>query len=122
LHANAAGKRILEHFMALAFLMLVQAAAPGQPPPPAEAAPEWRMRITPERSCASADPDEIVVCGRRDDDRYRIRELPSEFEAPPLRAETQLFDGVSGGMHVESTQLPNGMSSKRLMVSVKTRF
>lgn len=108
--------------MALAFLMLVQSAVPGQPPAPAEAAPDWQMRITPERNCASADPGEIVVCGRRDDDRYRLRPLPSEFEAPPLRAETQLFDGVSGGMQLESTQLPNGMTSKRLMVTVKTRF
>jgi hypothetical protein len=108
--------------MPLSLLMLVQAAASGQPPPPSETPPELRLRITPERSCASADPDEIVVCGRRDDDRYRLRPLPPEFEAEPLRAETQLMDGVIGGMHVESTQLPNGMTSKRLMVSVKTRF
>lgn len=108
--------------MPLALLMLVQAAAPGQPPPPSEAAPDLQMRITPERSCVSADPQEIVVCGRRDDDLYRLRPLPPEFEIPPLRVETRLFDGVTGSMHLESTQLPNGMTSKRLMVSVKTRF
>jgi hypothetical protein len=108
--------------MSIALLMLVQAAAPGQPLPPAEAAPDWQMRIIPERSCTSTDPEEIVVCGRRDEDRYRLRPLPPEFEVPPLRAETQLFEGVTGGMHLESTQLPNGMTSKRIMVSVKTRF
>jgi hypothetical protein len=108
--------------MPIALLMLVQAAAPGQPGPPSEAAPRWQMRITPERRCASADPEEIVVCGRRDDDRYRLRPLPPGFEVPPIRAETQLFDGVTGDMHFESTQLPNGMISKRIMVSVKTRF
>jgi hypothetical protein len=102
--------------------MLVQAAVPGQPSAPSEAAPDWQMRITPERSCASADREEIVVCGRRNDDRYRLRPLPRGFEVAPLRAETQLIDGVTGGMHLESSQLPNGMISKRIMVSVKTRF
>ena len=65
---------------------------------------------------------EIVVCGRRDAHRYREA-------APPKGVETggsSVIGTYVGGARVEplleQVQMPNGMISKRVMVTVKVAF
>lgn len=65
----------------------------------------------------------ITVCGRRDPDRYRHKELDGEkFEQSPLLAETGLFGNVRGDVHVEQQAMPDGTTSQRVMIRLKTPF
>jgi hypothetical protein len=114
--------------MSLALLFALQAAA--QPDP---ALRDFDLRDvgapkgfeTPARpdGCGADAADEIVVCGSRNrDEAYRLRPLPPLFGGKPPSAETGLFGDVSARMHVESAQFPNGMISKRLMVTFTAPF
>ena len=44
------------------------------------------------------------------------------FEPKPLKAETGLGNGLTGNIHVEDVEFPNGQHSKRLMIGVKAPF
>jgi len=111
--------------MPAVLLFLVQAAAGPGDGRPAIADPERQasFRITSPSECPAEDRGEIVVCGSRgQNERYRARPMPPGYERGPLRAEIGLGEGTVGGIHVESVELPNGVTSKRLMLSIKTRF
>jgi len=34
------------------------------------------LLATPKRDCAASDSDEVVVCGRRNEEQFRLRPLP----------------------------------------------
>lgn len=117
--------------MAFALILLLQAAMPMQLLAPAsdlnlksdDSDQSLQFRVLPKQNCIPKDAEEIVVCGsRRDNDRYRIPQLSSEFESKAMKAESELMNGVTGGIQVDSVTFPNGTISKRIMVTVKTKF
>jgi hypothetical protein len=88
--------------------MLTQ-AAPGQEMPA-------------RRLCGSDGSEEIVVCGSREQrSRFRLPEISSVYERPPLRAETELAPGVQSSIDLQSVELPGGLKSNRVMLTVSTK-
>lgn len=117
--------------MSLALLLALQAAAPPAPDPAIRnfdlrdvGAPKgFESPVRRDAGCAADAADEIVVCGSRNrNEAYRLRPLAPVYGKKPLIAETGLFGNLSARMHVESVELPNGMISKRLMVTVTAPF
>ena len=92
------------------FAMLLQVAGAAEIPP------DFDLRAVRP----SADPNAIVVTGRRPSQRI---EPTAESAEPPLgRAEIGLFGQVKGNLHVESQTFGNGTVSQRLMVGIKLPF
>jgi hypothetical protein len=115
--------------MDLAYLLVLQAAASAQSPQiPRGATPRpairFDLRNLPQPSgCAGAGPDEILVCGRRDDSVYRIGEpLPDEDRLALPEAETRLFGNVSGRVYLEQVELQQGLQSRRVMFGIRLPF
>jgi len=120
--------------MSLAFMLLVQAAAAAAPPPLPPTAGLLRIdfdlgRYRPAESgsgsCtgAGADPEEVVVCGRRrQDGGYPFAEWARLFAPRPLVAEIGIIGNVRGDMHVESVVLDRGAVSNRVMLRLKLPF
>jgi hypothetical protein len=74
-------------------------------------------------SCASRDPKEIVVCGSREHDSpYRLPKLSQKYERGAFRAETELAPGLHASAHVNSVQLPGGVKSNRMLLSIGLGF
>jgi hypothetical protein len=94
----------------LRFAMLLQVAGAGEIPP------DFDLRtVSP-----SADPNAIVVTGRRPSQRI---ERTTDSTEPPLgRAEIGLFGQVKGNVRVESQAFGNGTASQRVMVGIKLPF
>ena len=119
--------------MTLILLMSLQAAASSAPPPPRRIGigdfDLARTRPAASRAdlhslfaCDNSSNAEIVVCARRAGPAYPIEEMARMFEAKPLKAETGLGHGVTGNVHVEDFEFPNGQHSHRVMVGVKLPF
>jgi hypothetical protein len=73
------------------------------------------------RRCESRDASEIVVCGSRKDS-HRYRALPGGPEPQLPRAEVRLPGGASAAAQLSGATLPNGMVSKRVMITIKKPF
>jgi hypothetical protein len=101
--------------LALLLLGTVQAAAaPVLPPEPATDALLDIERLVSGR-CAGSREQEIVVCGRRDEDRrYRLppqeRFDPKGPVASVSRERNRLLEGERGGLGSCSVVGPNGMT------------
>lgn len=92
----------------LTTLFLLQSAVPPEAPLPP---------IVPR--CATANPDEIIVCGTRDNRKYRLDPLP-EPKSGLGKAETD----VAGGkveMVAEQGEV-GGIPTNRAMVRLKIKF
>jgi hypothetical protein len=104
-------------------MLLFQAMQPRSPVPldqPVIGIP--LPRIVPAGRCIGKDADEIVVCGSRGgDERYRLRPLPRGYDPKGINAETGLVDGVAGSIHADAVELAPGMTSKRILVTIKTK-
>ncbi len=71
--------------------------------------------------CRPGSGDEIVVCGRPDE--QRIREQPAPVEAPAIpRAEWHLSEKIKLSLDAESADLGSGATSSRAMVRLKIKF
>lgn len=75
---------------------------------------------------AAAKPDEIVVCAP-DPDAERLGDASGfgGYAMPEGQGPSQLtwtLGGVDMDVHVESLTMPNGMTSKRVMVGAKIAF
>jgi hypothetical protein len=114
--------------MGLVYLLVLQAAAPPPPHIPGGEIPvaaiQFDLRNLPQPSgCAGVAPDEILVCGRRDDSVHRIGEMLPEGAPRWLpTAETRLFGNVSGRAYVEQVEIEQGRPSRRAMVGVRLPF
>lgn len=99
-------------------LVLAQVVAgPVLPAPRAPASPA-------EGTCPPAvTADEVVVCGRPDQEAFRLRPLPPRYTDPTLpKAETGLFGGAAkAAVEVENAGI-GGVPSNRLMFRLKTPF
>lgn len=103
--------------MSLTILLIAQASATLGTP---EA---FDLRAVPRSPCA-AGGEEIVVCGRKeDDDTYRLRPLPpGDYEPKPLRAQIGIGGGGTLGVGTEQAGFPGGTVSNRVMLKLKMKF
>jgi hypothetical protein len=77
------------------------------------------LLATPAPSCAASSADDVVVCGRRDKDRYRI---PPEYRTTDTReglgrAETRIGNARVGAV-TEQVNV-GGFPSNRIMLRIK---
>ena len=113
--------------MALALWIAFQAAGAAPTEPPIEPVPiDFDLaEVQPSEAarCASGDGSEIVVCGRRRlRNEYPLAEMERLFRVQPLRTETSLGDGATGGVYVDRVDMPQGNVSNRATVRVKLKF
>ncbi|MDP9414525.1 MAG: hypothetical protein M3Q08_10640 [Pseudomonadota bacterium] len=85
---------------------------------------EAQLSPVRQQQCAPGNPNEIVVCGsRQESERYRLRPLPDgEFEEDRLVAEADLGGGFTGKMHMDQVEISPGLVSKRVLFSIKKPF
>lgn len=86
------------------------------------AAPSDSIDLTVSQQCKSKDSanDEIIVCGRRGESPYRLKELPRS--GPPIpKAGLKLADGVQATAEAEGADV-GGYPSKRAMVRLNIKF
>jgi hypothetical protein len=104
----------------IALILALQAAttaANGTAGPP----PRIDLLQTPP-PCNDSGQGEVVVCGRRDLDRYRLRALPPAADTAPLVAETGLVGDLKGSATVDRRDMPGGTVSNRVMLNLKLPF
>ena len=99
--------------MLVALLLGLQSAA-GPPASDAE-----RLRTTHDCESGGGEPGDIVVCGRPDDDQYRLKPLPERYREDSVipRAE---FDAAGGKIAAEAERKDvGGFPSNRIMLRWK---
>lgn len=77
-----------------------------------------------QESCRSAG-DEIVVCGRRDYERYRLRSLappPGMVLTRPSPFAWDLGGGALADVDLDQVQRPDGYIDQRIMLRVRLPF
>lgn len=78
--------------------------------------------LTIPQPCQQAKTgEEVVVCGKRGDSPYRLRELPPAKDQALPDAQVKIADGVSAGAETENADV-GGFPSNRLMVRFKMKF
>jgi hypothetical protein len=107
--------------MITSILMLLQSSAPVA----AQAARVDPPTPTGSESCRSRSDDdgEIIVCGRTDNGRYRLKPLTTQYDklkGPGLGFD--LGNGAQGNVYAATTQSPDGKPDKRIMVTVTMPF
>ena len=104
-------------------MSLLQAASPSiSPAPAAHPLPRIQLPLVGPAPC-NGNGDEVVVCGKRDPYRYRLKPLPDQAEASALpKAETTLFGNVKGSATIDQAQMPQGAISNRVMLHLKMPF
>lgn len=97
-------------------LMLVQTTA--EPPLRIDLKP-----LLPEPSCdRTTGEGEIVVCGDRNDGRYRLTALPERRFEESGRAQVRLSDKATLSAEGESAGLAGGVTVPRLMARLRIAF
>jgi hypothetical protein len=112
--------------MSLTLLLALQAAAPAPILAPIDFDLARLPRLDPGGfggpACNRADPNSIVVCGRRGRGTYPLDEMAARFEPRPIRAEIGLIGNLRGAAFLESVVLPGGQVSNRVMVGIRLPF
>ena len=101
--------------MFVGLLVALQVAGPPHPGP---------EKLWVARSCAKeADPsDDIVVCGRVDQEQFRLRPLRERTVRLGIpRAETKVLGDLRATAEVEQSDV-GGFPSNRLMLRLKLPF
>jgi hypothetical protein len=106
--------------MQIVALLMLQSGTAGMAGPVGDVV---RLKPVLPRRCEENGGD-IVVCGRRHDDQFRLPRLDSErFEPRAARkAEIGLGGNVKGAAEVESATLGSGLTSNRVMLRLKMPF
>jgi hypothetical protein len=111
--------------MITAMLMMLQASIPVAAPMPTDSAPVDPPTPTKSETCRSrSDEDgEIIVCGRTNNGRYRLKPLTTQYDKPKGPGlGFDLGDGARGNVYAMTTQSPDGKPDKRIMVTVTMPF
>lgn len=91
------------------------AAGPPDTAPNRRSAPSVRPEVCPDESGG-----DIVVCGARDQERFRLRSLPPGFERDPgLPRAGMMIGGVGVSAEAEAGQAAGGGAPPRAMVRLK---
>lgn len=108
--------------MTTLLMLLLQAAAPESPPAAATVAIPLRVR----RPCkVSPDPNEIVVCGKRHDDQFRLKPIPLPAGMKrPIDGPGVDFDmgDVHGNLYADQVGRPDGLPDRRIMIRLTKAF
>jgi hypothetical protein len=80
-----------------------------------------RQKLKVGQRCTNGDPGVIVVCGSRNQKRYRVSGMESEVQLVLPKAEISLGEGLSAKAQLDSVIL-NGLESKRVMITVTKKF
>ncbi len=126
------GEVILEKGVAFVPYLLIAGAATAVEPAPIELGRDFDLaQLRPPSAprigtdpCRRGDPDEILVCGRRDSRGYRWQPTggpPSAFAGWRNPFETDLGGGRLGLRAVTGTAM-DGTPDKRVMVTFKSTF
>ena len=91
-----------------------------QAAPPAGPVADVRAPVRPI-TCAPAQGEEITVCGRGQQNPYRLQRLEPPAPDRPIRAERDLGGGRTVAVVAESKELP-GAISRRAMVRLTLPF
>ena len=75
-----------------------------------------------ERRCGEATGSEIIVCGRKDNQRVRPIPNADRFKEGPLLAKMNIGENATADAEVSSVAMPGGAISKRVMMNVKIGF
>ena len=109
--------------MLIITLLVLQSGVPAlESAPDADLPPKL---VLPSTACVPNGADEIVVCGERDDHRYRLPPLDTARFEPKRglpKAEIGIVDGVQGAAETESVEIAPGQFSKRVMFRLKLPF
>jgi len=112
--------------MSLTMILALQAATAA---PPALPAIDFDLARLPRLDfslggprCDRADPNAIVICGRRGGAAYPLEEMARRFEPGRIVAETRLFGNVMGDAHVEAVPMDRGAVSNRVMLRMRLPF
>ena len=111
--------------MITALLMMLQSSVPVASPMPTEAAPVDPLSPAKPATCrAKPDEDgEIIVCGRTDNGRYRLKPLTTQYDKPKGPGiGFDLGNGAQGNAYTTQTVSPDGKPDKRIMVRVTFPF
>ena len=101
----------------IATLIVMQAATPAADP-----LATFDLARVPPPACEAGGAGEVVVCARRDPDRYRVARLPDmPVEALP-RAELGVVGNLRASASVDQAVMPDGTISRRLMFNLKLPF
>ena len=101
--------------MSVLVTMALQAVA-GPP----DVAPARRPASAQTACPTQASGDEIVVCGARDQERFRLRSLPPGFERRPgLPRAGMTIGGVGVSVESEAGQAAGGGAPPRAMIRLK---
>ena len=106
--------------MAVSLLLAMQAAAPAVEPVGFDLGALDRRR---SEECGAARGDEILVCGRLDDPRYRLPNVQEAERSLALpRAEIQLGNGATVRAQLDAVPMDRGAVSNRIMIGFGLRF
>mgnify|MGYP000548301382 CR=1 FL=1 len=76
--------------------------------------------FTMPQPCAAQTGEEVVVCAKRGESPYRLKQ-PALPVRKPAKAEMSIADGVTAAAETESADV-GGFASNRLMVRLKVKF
>lgn len=79
------------------------------------------IALTISQPCAGKTGEEVVVCAKRGDSPYRLRDVPPARRQALPAAQVKIADGVSAGAETESADV-GGFASNRMMVRSSSSF
>ena len=84
--------------------------------------PRETVDLTLSQPCREARTDaEVVVCAKRGDSPYRLRDVPPAKRQALPEAQVTIAEGVTAGAETESAEV-GGFQSNRMMVRFKLKF
>lgn len=96
-------------------ILLLAAALQTVPIQPSET-----IDFTIPQPCDGKSSEEVIVCAKRGDSPYRLKESAATGHKP-AKAEMQIADGVTAGAETENVDV-GGFPSNRLMLRFKMKF
>jgi hypothetical protein len=95
---------------------------PAVPPPAADRLHNYLSGAQPRDCDARTNANEVVVCGKADPDRYRVKPLDGDrYAERPVRAETRVLGNGNLKLHGETKDI-GGTPSRRAMVTLSIPF
>ena len=76
--------------------------------------------FTMPRPCDGQTSEEVVVCAKRGESPYRLKQ-PKPSTQKPLKAEVTIADGVALSAETENADV-GGLASNRVMLRLKVKF